>query len=178
MFSSGLSFKKITFSRCVAYLGGEIQEYVLPKLTKCNIATSFDVWMFQGAYDNFPLVINILEANWQPKHFIIGFFETTKVINQVLTRNLIKLLNKYGWTKRFLFIVKDDGSNLNVTTPTLNSIVSCECLGLEENFQGSCWLGFFKIFQYATTNEKMCKKFMCVSIEFIQLDLQKYITWL
>jgi hypothetical protein len=77
MFSSGLSFKKITFSRHVAYLGGEKQEYILPKLAKCNIATSFDVWMFQGAYDIFPLVINILEANWQPKYFIIGFFEAT-----------------------------------------------------------------------------------------------------
>jgi hypothetical protein len=49
----------------------------LPKLEKCNIATNFDVWMFQGAYDIYPLVINILEVNWQPKHFTIGFFEAT-----------------------------------------------------------------------------------------------------
>jgi hypothetical protein len=77
MFSSGFSFKKKTFSRHVAYLGGQKQEYILPKLAKCNIATSFDVWMFQGAYDIFPLVINILKANLQPKHFTIGFFEAT-----------------------------------------------------------------------------------------------------
>jgi hypothetical protein len=95
--------------------------------------------MFQGAYDIFPLVTNILKTNWQPKHFIIGFFEATQVINRILTRHLIKLLNTYGWTKKFLFIVKDDGSNLNVITPTLKSIVSCEYLGLEENFQGSCF---------------------------------------
>jgi len=37
------------------------------------------------------------------------------------------------------YIVKDDGSNLNVITPTLKFIVSCECLGLVENFQGSCF---------------------------------------
>jgi len=40
MFSNGFSFQKKTFSTCVAYLGGKKQEYVLPKLAKCNIVTS------------------------------------------------------------------------------------------------------------------------------------------
>jgi hypothetical protein len=31
--------------------------------------------------------------------------------------------------------VKDEGSNLNVTIITLNFIVSCEAMGLEESFQ-------------------------------------------
>ncbi len=93
------------------------------------------------------------------------------------------MLDKYGLRKKFLFIVKDDGSNLNVITPTLKSIVSCECLGLKENFQGPCFgYVFLKTFQYATTNEKMCQNFMYVSIQFqsiksIQLDLKNCITW-
>jgi hypothetical protein len=26
------------------------QKYFMPKSTKCNISTSFDLWMFQGAH--------------------------------------------------------------------------------------------------------------------------------
>jgi len=118
--------------------------------------------MFQGAYGIFPFVINILEANWQPKHFIIGFFKATQVINQALTRILIKLLNKYGWTKKFLFIVKDDGSNLNVITPTLKFIVSCECLGLEENFKVLVLVRFFLKHFNMQQQMKKCAKISCM----------------
>jgi hypothetical protein len=43
-----------------------------------------------------------------------------------------------GWIwveEESLAYVHDEGSNLNVMTTTLKSIVSCECLGLKENFQ-------------------------------------------
>ncbi len=33
--------------------------------------------------------------------------------------------------------MKDEGSNLNVVITTLNYIVSCEIMGLEESFQGT-----------------------------------------
>jgi hypothetical protein len=43
-------------------------------------------------------------------------------------------------------------------TVALKSIVSCDVLGLEENFQGTCFgHAFSKACQYATTNEKVCK---------------------
>jgi hypothetical protein len=41
---------------------------------------------------------------------------------------------------------------------TLKSIVSCDILGLEESFQGTCFgHAFSKACQYATTKEKVCK---------------------
>jgi hypothetical protein len=52
------------------------QKHVLPKLIKCNIATSsFDLWIFQGVYLIFVLVINFLRIGSQPKHVIISFLK-------------------------------------------------------------------------------------------------------
>jgi hypothetical protein len=43
-------------------------------------------------------------------------------------------------------------------TTILKSIVSCDMLGLEENFQGTCFgHAFSKACQYATTKEKFAK---------------------
>jgi hypothetical protein len=55
--------------------------------------------------------------------------------------------------------VKDEGFNLNAMTDAINSIVSCETLGLKESFLGTCYghFFFFKACQYATTNEKVCR---------------------
>jgi hypothetical protein len=42
--------------------------------------------------------------------------------------------------------MKDEGSNLNTMTIALKSIVSCDMLGLEESFKGSCFgHAFFKL---------------------------------
>jgi hypothetical protein len=35
------------------------QLYVLPTLTKCHFATSFDLWMSKARHDVFALMINI-----------------------------------------------------------------------------------------------------------------------
>jgi hypothetical protein len=37
-----------------------------------------------------------------------------------------------GWRKKNCLHVKNEGSNLNVMIIVLESIVSCECLGLEK----------------------------------------------
>lgn len=43
-------------------------------------------------------------------------------------------------------------------TKFLKLVVTCEVLGLEENFQGTCFdHAFLKACQYATTNEKFTK---------------------
>lgn len=39
------------------------QKYVLLKSTKCNISTSFDLWMFQGAHVIFTLVIRKVKVD-------------------------------------------------------------------------------------------------------------------
>jgi hypothetical protein len=57
-------------------------------------------------------------------------------------------------------------------TITLKSIVSCDMLGLEENFQDT-YLGhaFSKACQYALIKEKNCKDLQYVSIKSIQGNL-------
>jgi hypothetical protein len=69
----------------------------------------------------------------------IGLFETTKTISQGLTRNLKKLLDSYGLSKKIIAYVKDEGKNLNYMTIDLKSIVNCEILSLEESFNGTCF---------------------------------------
>jgi hypothetical protein len=77
------------------------QLYVLLNLIECYATiTSFDLWMNKGAHDVFALVVNFLGFNWQPKHIIIGLFETTKNFEHVLARNLIDSLDKFGSRKK------------------------------------------------------------------------------
>ncbi len=68
--------------------------------------------------------------------------------------------------------MKDEGSNLNTLTNVLESIVKCETLSLEENFQGTYFdHAFSKVCQYATTDDKVCKNFKYVSIKSTHADL-------
>ncbi len=53
---------------------------------------------------------------------------------------MIKLLEKYNFNKKILAHVKDEGFKLNtMVTIGLKLVVICEVLGLEENFQGTCF---------------------------------------
>jgi hypothetical protein len=46
-------------------------------------------------------------------------FEVAKIIQQVLARNLIELLDAYGLINKIITYVKDEGSNLNTLTNAL-----------------------------------------------------------
>jgi hypothetical protein len=96
--------------------------------------TCVDLWMSKGAYDIFALVINFLDENWQPKKVTIGLFEATK--SQTLVKNLKKLLDSSGLSKKIIAYVNNEGENLNSMTTILKSIINCEVLGLEESFNG------------------------------------------
>ncbi len=88
------------------------------------------------------------------------------------------MLDNYALRKNIIVYGKDEGSNLNNLTTTLKSIVNCDMLGLEENFQGACFgHAFSKACLYVTTKEKNCKNLSYVSIKFVQGDLKKCITW-
>jgi hypothetical protein len=113
------------------------QIYVLSKLGDCISTTSFDLWMFKGAHDIFSNVINFLGFYQQPTHVIIGLFEATKIINQALATNLIKLFDQYGLRKKLIAYVKDEGSNIITMIIALKSIVKCEVLNLDESLQGT-----------------------------------------
>jgi len=87
------------------------------------------------------------------------------------------MLDSYALRRKIIAYVKDEGYNLNIMTTTLKSIVSCDLLGLEESFQGTCFGdAFSKACQYVTTKEKVCKDLQYVLIKLDQRDLQKCIT--
>ncbi len=68
--------------------------------------------------------------------------------------------------RKIIAHVKDKESNLNTMTIALKSIVSCDMLGLEENFQGFCFgHAFSKACQYVTIEKKICKYLQYVSIK-------------
>jgi hypothetical protein len=54
------------------------------------------------AHGVFALVISFLGMHWQPKHIAIGLFEASETIGHALARNIIELLNKYGFYKKIL----------------------------------------------------------------------------
>ncbi len=67
----------------------------------------------------------------------IDLFETTITMGQALAKILTKLLDKYGWRKKIIVYVKDEGSNFNAMIGALKFVVNCESLGIEESFQGT-----------------------------------------
>ncbi len=78
------------------------------------------------------------------------------------------LLDEYDIKNKSITYVKDEGSNLNTMVNVFEFVVKCEVLGLEENFQGTCFEHVFsKACQYANNNEKVCKGLKYVSIKFI-----------
>jgi hypothetical protein len=90
--------------------------------------------MSKKAHDIFALVIIVLGVDWQPKHIIIGLIHTSETTRQVLARNLITLLDEYGYLKNIVAYVKDEGENFNVLAMALKFVVSCEIFGLDESF--------------------------------------------
>ncbi len=72
-----------------------------------------------------------------------------------MAKNLTKFLDSYGLKKKIVTYVKDEGSNMNTMATTLKSVVSCDILGSEESFQGTCFGHAFS--KAATIEEKNCK---------------------
>ncbi len=74
----------------------------------------------------------------------------------------------------FALVINFLGSDwqLQCNAPFLKYVVSCECLGLEESFQGGCFgHAFSKACQCGSTNEKRCKNFKYVSIKSTKTSL-------
>ncbi len=72
--------------------------------------------------------------------------------------------------------VKDEGVNLQTCASTLNSIISCNGLGMFEPFDGAC-LGhaLSKVYQYTTMNGKVALGFNYAIIKFAQTNIKKCI---
>jgi len=84
---------------------------------------------------------------------------------------------KYELNAQIIAYVKDEGSNLNTMTNALTFVVSCETLGLQTPYVGSCsGHAMSKCDQYVTDDAKVCTKLTFVSIKETQSILQKTIT--
>jgi hypothetical protein len=89
----------------------------------------------------------------------IGLFEAIETIGQALVVNLSNFLDSFDLTNKIIEFVKDEGANLNVMTLALRFVVSCDNLGLDESFNGSCFgHAFSKARQYGIAKEKDCKR--------------------
>ncbi len=85
-------------------------------------------------------------------------------------------MDSYALRRKIITYVKDEGSNLNIMATTLKSIVSCDILGLEESFQGTCFGdAFSKVCQHATIEGKCLQRLtICVdqicSKRFVEMN--------
>ncbi len=116
-------------------------------------------------------MINFLRVDQQPKHITLDLFEPTNINGQTLAKKLIELLDSYMLGEKLIGYVRDEGFNLNNMTTTLKSIVSCDMLGLEESFQGTCFRhAFLKVCQYATSKEFFLKDLQYDTYSSIKLS--------
>jgi hypothetical protein len=56
-----------------------------------------------------------------------------------LGKKLVKSLDINGLRKKIAASIKNERSNFNTMIATLKLVVSCDVLGLEESFQGTCF---------------------------------------
>ncbi len=62
--------------------------------------------------------------------------------------------------------MKDERVNFDIMTMALRIVVNCDILGLEENFNGTCFGHIFsKTCQYAIIEENICKNLKFISIK-------------
>jgi len=102
-------------------------------------------------------------------------YEDANTSRKTLAKNLIDLLKIYNLRKNIITYVKNKGFNLNINIIVLKPIVSCNILGLEESYQGTCFgHAFSKAYQYATINVKVCKDFTYVFIKNVQRFVKVY----
>jgi hypothetical protein len=93
--------------------------------------------MWIGAHDVFD--VNFISNNWEVKHVMIWLFEVTDISGAIMSPILQKLLDMFTLINKTIAHVKDERNNLQTSINALNSIVSCNSLGLFEPFDGFCF---------------------------------------
>jgi hypothetical protein len=61
-----------------------------------------------------------------PPHVTIGMFETLNTSKTTLTKQMKAYLATYQLTNKVIAYLKDKGTNLNMFTSTLTSVIFCE----------------------------------------------------
>jgi len=103
--------------------------------------------------DTFVMIMHFLNDKWEPYHIIVDFFEIVSTSGNAMALQVNDVFAKYGLNARIIAYVKDEGGNLNTMTNALTFDVSCETLGSQTPFVGSCWgHAMSKCDQYATND--------------------------
>jgi hypothetical protein len=148
---------------------------VISTLASC----SFDLWMFHVGFDTFAIIVSFINTSWEPCHVTIRIFEVHNIVGVVMANHVKSLLDSFGLLDKVIAYVKDEGSNLNILTFALTSIVSCFALQQACPFVGSCFgHAMPKEAQYVTNNNNVCVGFSEASLKEVQSSLQKTITWI
>jgi len=107
------------------------QIYVLPKLGDYIFATSFELWMSNGAHDMFVLAINFLGSNSEPIYkWLLGSLKQNKLLVKPRLPIWQNCLFNMDWEK-YIAYVRYKGLNLTTMITSLKLIIKCEVLGLD-----------------------------------------------
>ena len=168
------SCKSLTEDVLLAMVEHTLKTIVRPALSACcTVTATFDLWMSKGAQDTFALVVNFLSADWEPMHVIVGLFEANDTTCVALAVQLRLPLEKFDLTKKVIYYVKDEGTNLGTMTQALKTVVSCDVLGQTMPFEGACFgHAMSKACQYATVDDKVSESLEPVSIKAAQASIQ------
>jgi len=49
-----------------------------------TIIATFDLWMSQGSFDTFALVVNYINKKWEHCHVIVGIFEIHETLGATM----------------------------------------------------------------------------------------------
>jgi hypothetical protein len=94
--------------------------------------------MSRARVDTFVMIVYFLNDKWKPCHIAINFLETANTSGNAMALQVNDVFAKHGLNAQIITYVKDERVNFNTMTNVLISIVSCEALGLQTPFVGSC----------------------------------------
>jgi hypothetical protein len=95
-----------------------MEQYLFATLAKTTIvSTTFDLWMSQGGFDMFVIIVNYINKKRETCHITIEFFKVHETSWATMAMQLRDLFTTwYKLLDKVITYVKDEGVNL---TPSL-----------------------------------------------------------
>lgn len=102
--------------------------HVLHALAKAiTTIITFDIWISQGGFDTFVLMVNYINKKWVPCHITMGIFEVHETLGVAMTLKLKDFQIPFHLCDMFIVNVKDEGTYLNTLANALTSINCVIC---------------------------------------------------
>ncbi len=100
--------------------------------------------------------MNFISDFWVFRHVTIKLFKMLNIYGIILAKIVKPSLKKFQMTKRIIFYVKNEGSNLGTLESVLIFVVNHEFLDLSKPYVGTCFGHLMSNFcQYVTSEEKV-----------------------